>query len=45
MAVFRVERNKELILKAKGTIGPNAVTSQRLGLHPCKTITEQLGKY
>ena len=38
-------RNKELSLKAKGLLSQMLFTSRRLGLHPCRTVPYQPGKY
>ena len=37
-------RNKELSLKAKGLVVANAVTSRRLGLHPCRGCPLSTGR-
>ena len=38
-------RNKELSLEGKRLLSANALTSRRLGLHPCRAVPYQPGKY
>ena len=38
-------RNKELSLKAKGLLSQMLSLPRRLGLHPCRAVPYQPGKY
>ena len=46
--IYRYEQpplaKQRIVLKGKGLVVANALTSRRLGLHPCRTVPYQPGK-